>query len=235
LNWFTVNAGSLIVADRTELRQWNDGETKYFAETLNLFFEPAAPLKPYVHEKIGPFALRLVLANDPAVGHWEVSDKSSGSSIRDVSNAVTRRLSEIGLTYDGYFDDGVATVTSAAKKADTRPKEVTCFTLTPVPQTCHLNPGVTGVFGLGVYSSERTGLTSCFSPGMGTTVYANPVFETADGRWLSWTPQNASISAMVVKLPVPKNAKGSVDVTAYLGKVVEQDGKRICAIAHAAE
>jgi hypothetical protein len=60
------------ISGRTETRQWTEGPSKLFGETINYTVEVDPNVKGLTTRSFGPFSFRLVLVNDPAVGHWTV-------------------------------------------------------------------------------------------------------------------------------------------------------------------
>jgi len=75
----TVPAGRRAVAGHSEEQSWSEGAVHYYAETISYNVEPVGGFS-LGHSAVGPFSIRLILKNDPAVGHWEATSNGAAGS-----------------------------------------------------------------------------------------------------------------------------------------------------------
>ncbi|HEY1707207.1 MAG TPA: hypothetical protein VGG10_03010 [Rhizomicrobium sp.] len=93
-----VPAARRVVTKRSEQAYWTEGSTQYYAETISYVLEPTAPLARVAKDLHVAGSLRLVLQNDPAVGHWQMDgDPLRGTKwSQDDGRALIRALIDIG-------------------------------------------------------------------------------------------------------------------------------------------
>ncbi len=104
---FMVNAAHMVVDDRSDQREWKEEASEFFAETLKLHFEPEDKLKPFVPGKIGPIVIRLVLVNDPAVGQWQLSDKTQIQNNPSPGQLLSQSLETAGTALEPWLDNAI--------------------------------------------------------------------------------------------------------------------------------
>ena len=90
--------GRRKLGGRSEVRNWSNGPIKCFAETISYTIDVDAGFRKAGLTEIGPFTYRLVAANDPSVGHWQVGSSACGEAAplqSDIADAETR-VADVG-------------------------------------------------------------------------------------------------------------------------------------------
>jgi hypothetical protein len=109
----SVPVATRQISKRSDQKTWTEGSVNYFAETVTYTIAVASPYTGGKSISLGPFSLRLVLVNDPAVGHWStLQDPQRGTHFdtNDVSGvpaAITQGIN-------------IGDIVSAAQKAQQR-------------------------------------------------------------------------------------------------------------------
>jgi len=107
----TIDVGLRHLGSRSEKTTWSEGSIHYFAETIAYEVVPmptlTADLVPY-WPKLKSFSLRLVLAYDPAQGHWQLlSDPARGTKFDAMldASAVRQGLAQAGQNLVSILPD----------------------------------------------------------------------------------------------------------------------------------
>jgi len=102
-----VNMGERQIINRSEQRSWSDNSIQYFSETINYKIVIAPRLKVASVGDIGPFSIRIVMVNDPSIGHWTLQndplDASETMPAAPENDAVMTQLNNLGLASAAAF------------------------------------------------------------------------------------------------------------------------------------
>jgi|CXWL01.1.fsa_nt_gi hypothetical protein len=96
--------GRRSIVGHADARHWQEEGKEYYAETISYVVDVDSAFRSITTRRLGPFSLRIVLANDPRVGHWQLqsheflSGSGTRSSDEDVAiNQVLSPLAQAGL------------------------------------------------------------------------------------------------------------------------------------------
>jgi len=92
-----IPLGTRQIVSRSNQKSWSEGAVKFFAETVTYTVQGAADNPVLKGESVGPYTMRLVLQNDPAVGQWQVNvDRGTSFAPDQDSKALLQKVLEIG-------------------------------------------------------------------------------------------------------------------------------------------
>ncbi len=90
-NEIYIPVGSRKVRSISERRAWKEGAISYQAASVTYDVVNEGPLAP-AGEAFGPFGIRLVFENDPALGQWVLSPQSRGLSTEIEQAAIETNI-----------------------------------------------------------------------------------------------------------------------------------------------
>ena len=108
----TVDVAERHVTSRDGQQHWTDGSIKFYAETITYSIEPTNTFKGIGGLPISRRSIRLVFQNDPAVGAWQLSDRSQADNVSEDQSIVFSALVAQGSQYVDML--GQAEKTAAA-------------------------------------------------------------------------------------------------------------------------
>lgn len=116
----TINYGQLsvpiarrVVTGHSDERRWEQEGTELYAETINYTIELNPSVRVGSVPSVPPQGFRLVIANDPSVGKWQVVGGRSTYTGNDAGD-VTQALSSAGSQFVGELEQ---TIRAAIQKS----------------------------------------------------------------------------------------------------------------------
>jgi hypothetical protein len=110
--------GQRHITGRTEQRSWKENAIDHYAETITYTITTTPELQKAGLAVLGPFSIRMVMQNDPAVGHWQVqSDPLTGAMPGLASGeevAIQNQLTAFGSAHEGEMQAGIASAIAQA-------------------------------------------------------------------------------------------------------------------------
>jgi len=102
---YILAIGKREIGGRSNERYWTENSVQYYAETISYSIDFPAKIKSALDSQIGAFQVRLVFANDPAVGSWKLSERSDLQSLSSDRDAVVSGLVAEGAKYAGTLSE----------------------------------------------------------------------------------------------------------------------------------
>ncbi|GAA0335568.1 hypothetical protein GCM10009087_52510 [Sphingomonas oligophenolica] len=93
-DYLPFSLGARTIIGKHDQKSWSEGSVSYFAETVDYTLTLNPELKTS-STTLGPFSIRLVLVNQPAVGSWQIDSQSDLSSLQRDKAALESAL-EVG-------------------------------------------------------------------------------------------------------------------------------------------
>src|SRR5690349_4623020 len=94
-NLLQFEVGNRVIQQTSDEKNWQDGSVQYYAETISYAVKMRGGLEQLLSGD-ADFHIRVVLENDPAVGHWQISERSDFASLTMDTQAVTTELTKVG-------------------------------------------------------------------------------------------------------------------------------------------
>lgn len=102
----TIPIAHREITDRTEVRQWTQQSIPFFAETVQYRVQVDAPFQVAGLGRFEHYSFRLVLNNDPAVGHW-TRQEPNGSGAFDDTTQLQQAISQAGSGVIGELSHAI--------------------------------------------------------------------------------------------------------------------------------
>jgi hypothetical protein len=82
------------ITGRQEARSWKEGGSEYFSETLSYVLDIDPLFAELGGKQLGPYQVRMTIANNPRVGHWTLqsADFSSGDLMQNADRKDAGQL-----------------------------------------------------------------------------------------------------------------------------------------------
>ena len=96
---FSVVVGQRRIAGRSNIQRWSEGAIRLYAETITYSIVPTGKFAALPSVSRGPHSIRLVFQYDPAVGSWQLSNRSQAAELGQDASTFVSQVAADGVPY----------------------------------------------------------------------------------------------------------------------------------------